>query len=160
MKPNPLEEPIIKNQEPKVVFANWFLEFGSWFLLSTPRHAIGGSQKSADVKRFRDWPPPSANHEKWRSGSNSSRKSVNSARPWRPLAERGASGGRSLSGGRSRGANATRLGGSFTLPSGSTLPLCQLGDRVGKVLAEFKIMPDIALRFASEYFATPTRSWK
>jgi hypothetical protein len=27
------EEPISKNQEPKDVFLNWFLEFGSWFFL-------------------------------------------------------------------------------------------------------------------------------
>src|SRR5881396_2006527 len=28
------EQPISKNQEPKVLLFNWFLEFGSWFLFA------------------------------------------------------------------------------------------------------------------------------
>jgi hypothetical protein len=90
---------------------------------------LAEGQKSAGVKHFMHLATPSARQEKWRKGSNLSRKThilSFSAVNWRK----------------------------------GSLPLCQLGDAAGKVVGDLKIMSDIALRFASQFFATLARSWK
>src|SRR6266852_7425573 len=50
---------------------------------------LAEGQKSAHVKRFRAPQPPSANQERWRSGSNSPRKTAKFAIPALHLAEGG-----------------------------------------------------------------------